>query len=195
MKKHILFLLAFLILKHTTLVQAATISEDQELLQGRWLQACQAGGVRTEFFVNNTVELNEMFFSDKDCRVPSAVFINEGTFVLPAQGQMDFQFTSLRVHVMNDAIINDFNRRQVCGFDDWEKSVDKEISGRSCEMFVIGSPQKIPTVGEMRYGIYRLDGDRLSFGKLSREQNATAPEKRPTEYDPRFYTRILRVKP
>ncbi len=96
---------------------------------------------------------------------------------------------------MSAVAVNDFNRRKVCDFDDWLLGTEKEISGRSCEIFYVGIPQRLPTVGEMRYGIYQLQEDRLSFGKLSRDKDATTPDKRPTDYNSRFYTRIPRVRP
>lgn len=170
---------------------------DQTFLQGLWAQPCTNGTLRTERFSGSMVILNENFFSDRDCRKPAAVFINEGIFVLPQPGFIDFQFTSVRLRLLTEVAINDFNKRRVCGLDSWKLGEEKDVTGRSCEMFVIGFPQRIPTAGEMRYGIYRLDKNlgQLAFGKLSKERNATTPDKRPEEFDPRYYQKVPHLRP
>jgi hypothetical protein len=160
------------------------------VLEGRWQQQCTNGNLRIEVFQQQRVSLNEIFFSDKDCRQPSVVFINDGTFVLPGPGLMDFKFTSVRLRLLTPAAVANFNARKVCGLSDWQVTVEKEISGRSCEIFMIGFPQRIPTAGDMRYGIYQLYNDRLYLGKLSKEHNANTPAARPIEMDPRFYIKV-----
>lgn len=159
-------------------------------LDGLWQQPCTNGNMRTEFFQQQSVSLNEIFFSDKDCRQASVVFINDGTFVLPAAGWMDFKFTSVRLRLVSQAAVTNFNDRKVCGFADWQLGTEKEISGRSCEIFVIGLPQRIPTAGDMRYGIYKIDQDHLYLGKLSKEHNASTPAARPIDFDPRSYVKV-----
>jgi hypothetical protein len=199
MKKPALFFVKCLILGMSLNLsmtgQAQTL--DLASLQGLWAQPCANGVLKTEFFSGQRVLLNEMFFADKECRRPIVVFINEGTYQLPAPGWIDFKFTSVRLRLLTEGAVNDFNSRKVCGFGDWKNSEEKEISGRPCEIFVIGSPQRIPTVGDMRYGIYRLDLslNRLSFGKLSKDKNASTPEKRPHDLDPQYYLKVPRLRP
>lgn len=171
------------------------ISTDPNPLIGRWFQPCSKGAVKSEYFRRFEVALTEMYFLDKNCRQPSLILINEGSYWLPVGNHIDFQFASIRARLMSAIAINDFNRRKVCGFDDWQLGSEKEISGRSCEIFYVGIPQRLPTVGEMRYGIYQLREDRLSFGKLSRDKDATTPDKRPTEFNSRFYTRAPHIRP
>lgn len=190
MKKHILFALAFLILRHPVYGQASPISGDQDLLQGVWQQACANRAVRTEDFEGSKVTLTESFYGDDNCQTNLMDFMNDGTFELPAPGQMDFTFTFVRVKLGHEVMVADFNRRAVCGFQDWKLNEEKDISGLLCEMFVVGSPQKTPTAGDMRFGIYRIDHDHLYFGQLTRDENASTPLRRPTNYDPRFYTRV-----
>jgi hypothetical protein len=194
MKKYFFWTFFSLILRHNAAGQAPLISTEQERLQGRWFQACSHGALKTEFFQGDKVTLTEMFFLKEDCSQPSVIFVNQGTYILSNGNLIDFQFTSIRLRLMNEIAVNDFNRRRVCDLANWTLGLEKEISGRSCEIIMVGLPQKIPTVGEMRYGIYRLqDPIHLSFGKLSRQKNATTPEKRPTDYDPRFYTKVPHI--
>jgi len=189
MKKNILLALSLLILRQPAFTQGLTISGDQEQLQGLWLRDCEQRVIRSEKFEHEKVTFTESTYSDALCKAPVIQLINEGTFTLPAAGQMDFKFTSLRVQINSEAIIDDFNRRAVCGFQDWKLNEEKEISGRLCEIIYAGSPQRIPAAGDMRYGIYRLEDGYLYLGMLTREENALTPEKRPTNYDPRYYTR------
>lgn len=167
------------------------MSSDLELLQGLWRQECASRNTRTEHFHRSIVTLSESFFTDDQCRSPFIVFINEGIFTLPQAGYMDFEFTSVRLLLKNPQLVEDFNQRQVCGFSDWQLDNEKEISGRHCEIFTIGSPHRIPSVGDTRYGIYHLQDDQLLFGRLTRGQNALTPEKRPTNFDPRPYRKSL----
>jgi len=187
MKNCNLLVLSLLILGQSVFAQSTSISGDLDLLQGPWLQPCAARNIRTESFQGNQVRLSESFYNDDLCQSGLISFISQGTFTLPQVGQMDFQFTAMSLVLKHPHFVADFNQRQVCGFSDWQLEVEKEISGRLCEIF--GSPQRIPAVGDKRYGIYHLNGDQLLFGKLSREQNAMSPEKRPTNFDPRPYIR------
>lgn len=183
--------LSILVLKQISYAGPGTMSLDHDLLQGKWQQDCAQKALRSEIFLGSVVRLEEAFFTDENCQTPLLTFINEGNFVLPVPGQMDFQFTSVRIVLWDDAVVRNYLRRQVCGISDWQKGVEKEISGRSCEIFTIGLPHRVPTAGDMRYGIYHLEDDRLMFGKLTRDQNAMSPEKRPTQLDPRFYRKVI----
>jgi hypothetical protein len=185
--KYILCAVLCLVLKHPAFAQASSISGDQDLFQGLWRQECASRNIRTEDFQGAQVSLSESFYSDDLCLGGSLSFISRGTYTLPRAGQMDFEFTGMGLVLRDSRFVEDFNQRQVCGFSDWQLEVEKEISGRTCEIF--GSPQRIPAVGDKRYGIYQLKADQLLFGKLSREQNAMSPEKRPTNFDPRPYIR------
>ena len=176
---------------------SGTTAKDQANLQGLWAQPCTNGSVRTETFDNKNVSLKEMFFTDKDCRVPAVVFRNDGTYELPRIGHMDFKFTTIQLRLLTEVAVQDFNRRKVCDFENWKLGEEKDITGRSCEMFLIGFPQRIPTAGEMRYGIYHINQDltELALGKLSKEKNATTPDKRPEELDSRIYRKVPRLRP
>jgi hypothetical protein len=171
------------------------LADDRASLQGRWFKSCQAGSVKTEWFAEDSVTLNEMYFQDQACRQPSLIFISSGSYTLPTSGQMDFRFAHVSIRLMSKTLIEDFNRRKVCGFEDWVLGSDKEISGRSCEIFVIGLPQKVPAAGDMRYGIYRLHGGQLSLGQLTHEKNGTSPARRPLDYQSRSYARMARIRP
>ncbi|MNY70628.1 hypothetical protein D3C86_2088020 [compost metagenome] len=89
--------------------------------------------------------------------------------------------------------MKDFNTRQVCGFTDWALDTPKDITGMTCKLFEDWSALKAPREGEMRFGTYKIEqnkeGDRLFFGRLTKDRDALSPEKRPHLLDPRYYIR------
>ncbi|MNL66247.1 hypothetical protein D3C87_1906810 [compost metagenome] len=60
-------------------------------------------------------------------------------------------------------------------------------------MFEDWSALKSPKVGDMRFGIYKIEenkeGDRLFFGRLTKDRDALSPERRPYLIDPRYYVK------
>lgn len=161
---------------------------DQQNLQGEWYQPCRNQVLRMEDFKGNEVTLTENFFGDTTCKTPLLVFLNEGTYTLPQAGWMNFRFTAVLIRLTDARLVADFNQRKMCGITDWQLNKERTISGQLCEIFYAG--QRAPAAGDMRYGIYRLDNDRLTFGKLSRANNATTPEKRPTDWETQPYLKV-----
>jgi hypothetical protein len=162
-------------------------------LEGPWKQPCANLTVREEAFQGPSVTLLEQYFQNATCTQPFLSFENRGHYALPAVGQMDFTFEHVFLTPQADAIVNDLNSRQVCGFTDWALNKTVEITGLRCALFAQGQVQQIPKAGDQRFGIYQVEekkeGDLLYFGRLTHEQDALSPEKRPQELDPRGYVR------
>ncbi len=59
----------------------------------------------------------------------------------------------------------------------------QEITGLMCAIFNSGSASKIPSAGEVRYGLYLIKNNFLYYGKMSRELDSSTPAKRPQEID------------
>lgn len=161
-------------------------------LQGRWVQSCENGNIREELFSQDYVTLTESSFLDLQCQRPFMTFINEGTYQA-SQGKMDFIFKKVKITLHDAAAIADFNQRAVCGFTDWTLDTPQETTGLTCKMFEGWSPLRSPRVGEMRFGIYKIEenkeGDRLFFGRLTKDHDALSPERRPSLLDPRYYVK------
>ncbi|MNK99835.1 hypothetical protein D3C87_1202510 [compost metagenome] len=157
-------------------------------LEGRWVQPCQNKAVREEVLQNNTAALTENYYLDAACSEPLLTFRNEGG--LQAQdGKMDFAFTRVTIALHSSALVDDFNDRAVCGYQNWIAGLERDITGMTCALFNPNKPAASPQVGDMRYGIYKVEDNRLYFGQLTLQHNAMTPEKRPITFDPRFYIR------
>lgn len=165
---------------------SARASLPEELL-GTWVQPCRQKAVRTEAFTETTASLSEVYYADTQCAQELLTFKNEGD-VTAGNGQMDFRFTKVSVTLLHTAFVDDYNSRSVCGFEDWQVGVEKDITGLSCALFT-AKPMRTPREGDMRYGIYMIQDNRLYLGKLTYLRNALTPENRPNEFDVRYYIR------
>lgn len=157
-------------------------------IEGRWVQPCQNKAVREEVLQNNTATLTESYYLDTTCAQPLLTFRNEGG--LQAQdGKMDFSFTRVTIALHSQAFVEDFNDRAVCGYQNWIAGLERDITGLTCALFNPNKPAQSPKVGDMRYGIYKVEENKLYFGQLTLQHDALSPEKRPITFDPRFYTK------
>ena len=163
------------------------VSLPQEL-EGRWVQPCQNKAVREEVLANNSATLTENYYSDANCSDRLLTFRNEGGLVAQ-DGKMDFSFTRVTIALHSSALVEDFNDRAVCGYQNWIAGLERDITGMSCALFNPNKPGRSPQVGDMRYGIYKVEDDKLYFGQLTLQHNALTRENRPVAFDPRFYLR------
>ena len=155
-------------------------------LEGRWIQPCQNKAVREEVLQNNTAALAENYYLDANCSEPLLTFRNEGG-LRAEDGKMDFSFTRVTIAVHSSALVGDFNDRAVCGYQNWIAGLERDITGMTCALFNPNKPALSPKVGDMRYGIYKVEENKLYFGQLTLQHNALTPENRPITFDPRFY--------
>jgi hypothetical protein len=155
-------------------------------LEGRWVQHCQNKAVREEVLQNNSATLTENYYLDSNCSEPLLTFRNEGGLVAQ-DGKMDFSFTRVTIALHSQAFVEDFNERAVCGYQNWIAGWERDITGMTCALFNSSKPAQSPNVGDMRYGVYKVEGEKLFFGQLTLQHNALTPEKRPITFDPRFY--------
>ena len=159
----------------------------QEIV-GRWVQPCQNKAIREEVLRDNTATLTEDYYLDTACRERLLTFRNEGG--LQAQdGKMDFSFTRVVIALHSQAFVEDFNDRAVCGYQNWIAGLERDITGMTCALFNPAKPAPSPKAGDMRYGIYKVEENKLYFGQLTLQHDALTPEKRPITFDPRFYTK------
>lgn len=161
-----------------------------ETLSGRWLQACQGTSQREERFEGSTSIFFERTFSGAGCEGLSVEVISRGIYALGSpvekpQGAraVDYTFGTVSLVPREQAVVEEYNARSVCGFRNWELNAEKDVTGRECDFFGLGSVIQIPDFGDQRYGILRISGNELYLGKLSLEKNSLSPETRPTELE------------
>ena len=180
MKLSLILSLCFLSLMSYAAASASTP------LEGVWLRQCSKGGMQVQIFEGNSSRTTELFFEDSNCYDPLMAFLNDGQIKIQNQ-QIDFQFEKVSVVLYSDKIIEDFNRRSVCGKNDWGKNDVTPVTGQICAFFQESKLVQVPKAGEMRFGIWKKELNKLYFGMLTQAENGTTPEKRPTSLDPRAY--------
>ena len=166
-------------------------------VEGTWLQGCRGNFSRAEVFQKDVATLYERSYGTANCTNPQMTFTSSGRFVLgdalpiPADAKtIDFTFASVSVTVHADALVQKYNAYNVCGFSNWALNQVKDVSGLRCDFWLLHQPVPVPRVGDLRFGIYRVDGENLFFGRNTRENSGLTRETRPTEWDPRFYHRV-----
>lgn len=167
------------------------------LLIGVWIQPCDQSLVKEEHFSAEKVALVETNFFDADCTKPMLESRSEGDYSIgedlplaPRGRAMDFQFTKVEIRGRSAEIVQWLQQQKFCGIADWQLDQFVEVSGKICE-FPLGKIQ-IPAVGDRRFGIFRLEENRLFFGKLTPIRDGKSRESRPTEWDPRPFHRAER---
>jgi hypothetical protein len=178
-----IILAAFCALPSFTLANASS-------LDGDWRRPCENGVLRSETFAGPQVRFSERFHLDRSCAAPVFELLMDGSFATRGT-EIDFLSTQSWARPLEEALAARWNDRAVCGRVDWRAGVAVEVTGLSCDFFLMGSPMRVPPVGLARHGIWKIEGERLYFGLVTREFDASAPARRPREWDPRFYLRVL----
>ena len=177
-------LLVFTLISWTLIPSWGWCSSD---LEGQWVQPCEKGLERTQHFKASHSHLLESFYLDHQCTKPFMQLRTTGQF--STQGaHIDFIFTRVSVRLLDAAQVLKFNTRAVCGFTKWEINKFYDVSGRICDLLLLGHAFEVPPPGEKRFGIFRIQESDLHhsrllfFGQGNAKLNSTTPEKRPQTY-------------
>lgn len=176
------------------LTLATLINSEAQIATGHWSTGCQNGLKKEQIYGNNNrVITTESFFQDKDCNDESFRFQTIGLVSYPAtDGFIDFLYEEIFLTIFKQNVILDFNSRKVCGYSEWVATQAQNITGLKCAIFNLNRPTKIPSAGEIKYGIFQKNDHKLYYGQLTQALNATSPKKRPTQIN--FATEYL-LKP
>jgi hypothetical protein len=166
-------------------------------LDGAWKQGCGPGIIKEEKFSGETAEYTETNFWEPTCKnavvqTISRGKINLGEAVREPQGALsiDFTFSSVHMRPLYERTVEIYNKRHVCGISDWALNEEREVTGRECDFFGLGSVMRIPAAGEKRFGIVKVTEGALYFGRLTPEKNGLTPEARPVQLDPAPYRAV-----
>lgn len=159
-------------------------------LEGEWRRPCENGVLRSELFAGAQVRFSERFHGDRACAHAMFELLMDGSFATRS-GEMDFLSTHSWARPLDQGLARRWSEQAVCGRSDWAAGVALEVTALSCDFFLLGTPMRVPPQGLARYGIWKIEDDRLYFGLVTRELDASSPERRPREWDPRFYLRTL----
>lgn len=159
--------------------------------EGLWKTTCLDGLQKSQQIAPGFVKTRELFHQDRLCTKPSFEFVTSGAISFPHSSDernfVDFTYTQIELKLFHEFLVEDFNLRQVCGFTDWQIQTAKTITGLQCALFNLMKPSQIPKVGKILFGIYKVEDEKLYYGKLSKEKDSSTPDRRPEEYDILFY--------
>lgn len=169
------------------LLSLGSYGETQDL-NGVWKLNCDRGLRKEQVIENFTTVTTEFFHQDKYCNHESFRFKTSGTIQLTEANPtwIDFTYTQVELTVFIPDVVADFNLRQVCGFTDWAVGEAKVITGLQCALFNVNKATQIPKVGDLKYGIYKIENDRLYYGQMTQKTDGSSFEKRPTDYATEF---------
>lgn len=155
-----------------------------QISPGLWSTECLKGLKKEQTYFAKTVLTEEHFYHDTLCTNPAFLFSTDGRVAFPTEDQthIDFVFVSIFLTLYKEAIANDFNQREVCGLKTWEVLMPQNITGLQCALFS-AKPAQIPTAGDLRYGIFSVEGDKLYYGQLSQQTDGSAPNTRPKNFN------------
>ncbi|MGZ3692090.1 MAG: hypothetical protein ACXVAX_11345 [Pseudobdellovibrio sp.] len=155
------------------------------ILPGLYQTQCARGTLKEQTYSADQVRLVESFFQDAGCTKSYITFETQGgvQFEESSSQNIDFSYKKIFLTLETPALVDDFNTRRVCGFSNWQISVKQEITGLMCAIFNFDKASKIPSAGDVRYGIYLLKDNGVYYGKMTAQYDSSAPEKRPQEID------------
>lgn len=171
-------------------------------LDGEWAQPCRNRVQKREYFDQDRSSLHETSFVDPACTLPRITLITSGRIELGAAAEIpadatkiDFTFGKLELLPHTEEIARYLDSEKMCGLTSWRAGEAREITGMLCELFFKGLPVRVPSPGQRRFGIYKIEtgdtGERLFFGKLTPEENASSDARRPRSWNPEPFTRAL----
>ncbi len=176
------------------------LEENDRKLAGEWQGACTKQDWFGFAYQQQTLRFSSVgdfdrataMYSDQQCREAVGTLEEHGTYAAlgeskTAKGAHDINFTisSATVRPQSTSAAGEFNSKQYCGFDNWQRDQPKDVLGREC------AGVKHPN-GEVVYDIYRLENEdkRLLTGKGSIFFCADDAASRPTKLnDEQTYTR------
>ncbi|MFN8790141.1 MAG: hypothetical protein ACK5Y2_01645 [Bdellovibrionales bacterium] len=155
-------------------------------LEGLWERPCDRGTRQFQSFSGPHSHSQDILYRDPSCSIPVLRFENLGRYET-RPGEIDFTFSRVLVTVESSEMLHDFRVRRVCGASDWTLGLKKDVTGLRCAFFQRDRLIQVPRAGEGRYGIWKIEGAQLYFGRLDRATPGTSPALRPREWDLRPY--------
>lgn len=155
-----------------------------QITNGLWSTGCRDGLKKEQIYgKNNLVISTENFYQDAKCTDESFRFQTIGLVNYHENSNIfiDFIYEELYLSLFKQNVVEDFNTRKVCGYDNWAIAEAQNITGLKCAIFNVNKPTQIPAAGDFKYGIFQILQNKLYYGKLTQNSDGSSPEKRPLE--------------
>jgi len=153
---------------------------------------CDRGLSKTQdITADYSATTTESFFQDALCTQESFRFQTVGSLSFNSDESMwiNFAYEKVALTLFVPEVVQDFNSRAVCGLTNWSVGVSQTITGLQCAMFNVNRPSQVPRVGDLKFGIYRIEDNQLYYGQLTLEKDGSTAEKRPNFFSPEFFIR------
>lgn len=162
------------------------------LPSGLWQIECKDGLIKEQAVKGNFVTSTEKFYADRNCQQISFIFETSGYVAFTAEHVewIDFTYLNVSLSVSNSQAIQDLNSRKVCGFTDWTISDSKDITGLRCALFNVKKETQIPHAGDLKYGIFKIEVDRLYYGQMTKENDGSTSERRPVGFNIDYFKHL-----
>jgi hypothetical protein len=182
----------FLLVSSLIIPNSLSATENKLSLDGVWQTVCSNGLQKTNILQNKSSKYQESFFKDKNCLNESFRFVTLSHFTFESinPNWLNFTYDQIELTIFNELIIKDFNSRNVCGVNTWRLSEPQNITGKACALFNINQASLMPKSGDIKYALFKIIDTRLYYGKLSKNEDGSTPEKRPTEFNINFFQKI-----
>jgi hypothetical protein len=122
------------------------------------------------------------FFSDQLCQESVGILGEHGTYAslgeskaLAGAADINLTISAATVRPQTTESAEDFNQKEYCGFNDWQRDQVRDVLGRDCDGVSHAN-------GEVVFDIYRLDNDGalLVTGKGSIFESGSVASSRPS---------------
>lgn len=159
--------------------------------EGTYVQECLHRRQKIHRVEGSKIFSSETNFSDEECSLPVLRIEMVGNYQLTSDGNLDFTFEDVFFIPLQDSVAELYSSQKVCGLEAWKNGEPKSIQGHSCDFFQSGFCFLIPSRLDQRFGLVRIEVDRIWMGKMSLDRDASSPFRRPVEYDPNPYLKTL----
>lgn len=163
---------------------------------GEWETDCtmiKEGGVKvylTDYYnlaEDGTFTQENAVYQDKKCTKLFILNTFEGSYTTAAgaNGMTNVDFTLEKHYFTFSALLKPamaiFNKDALCGYTDWDTDVKKEVTGRKCELNVLGKTQEFPTLqkAETIYTIASESNGEMQMGLPTEDLDGSSADKRP----------------
>ncbi len=120
----------------------------------------------------------QTIFSDDACENAAYNFKIKGPYQLDmSRGALDYEIELVELTPLTEEIAEAFRDHHLCGLDDWELGVAKDVAGQDC------GEQVLPPKQVKVYDRLMEDAEGIRLGEAHDEFNGSSPELRPLSFD------------
>lgn len=150
------------------------------------------------FNADGTYSQESAVYQDKKCNKLFILNTFEGSFLETANtSHADLNLTLEKHYFTFSALLAPLmpilNKEAMCGYKDWKVDAKKEVTGKVCELNILGQKQEFPTLmqTESIFSIVGIESGMLYMGEFTVDLDGSAEDKRPTDLNKTIgYTKL-----